>query len=56
MNNKKKWYIYMVFKDHKIYLRKSMTTTEAVRWIIKHCKVNKTTYFFYGREVFCECK
>ena len=56
MERRKKWYIYMMFKNHKIYLRKSMSTMETIQWIIKHCKVENTNYFLHGREVFCERK
>lgn len=58
MYNQKKWNIYMMANDHKIYLRKALTTLEAISWLKENCKVKDTDYFMHGTQtqVFCECK
>ena len=53
---KKKWNIYIMAGNSKIYLRKSMTTNEAADWLERNCSVNNTDYFMCGTKVFCECK
>jgi hypothetical protein len=52
----KKWNAYIMAGNLKIYLRKAMTTTEAVNWLQQKCKVVNTEYFMCGTQVFCECK
>jgi len=56
MYNNKKWNTYIMVGNLKIYLRKRMTTTEAVKWLQKHCKANNGNHFIRGMQVFCECK
>lgn len=56
MHNPKKWNAYIMIGNLKIYLRKAMTTLEAVKWLRKNCKVENTNYFMCGMQVFCECK
>ena len=54
MRNQKKWNAYIMLLNHKFYLRKSMSTTEAVNWLLNHCKIIGTDYFKWGTQVFCE--
>lgn len=50
------WSTYIMVLNHKIYLRKSMTTMEAIKWLKENCKMSGTDYFMCGNQVFCECK
>ena len=52
----KQWSAYIMKGDFKFYLRRSMTTTEIIKWLFDNCKVIGTNYFMCGTEVFCECK
>lgn len=52
----KKWNVYIMAGNLKIYLRKAMTTMEAVNWLQQNCKHVNTDYFMCGTQVFCECK
>lgn len=52
----KKWNVYIMAGNLKIYLRKAMTTMEAVKWLQQNCKHVNTDYFMCGTQVFCECK
>lgn len=52
----KQWSIYIMVGNLRIYLRKTMTTLEAVKWLKDNCKADNANYFMYGRQVFCECK
>jgi hypothetical protein len=56
MHKQKKWNTYIMVLNHKIYLRKSMTAKEAVKWLMDNCKIIDTDYFMCGTQVFCECK
>ena len=53
---KRHWSIYIMLGNLKIYLRKSITTTEAVNWLQAKCKHNNSNYFMHGTQVFCESK
>lgn len=52
----KLWNAYIMVGNLKIYLRKSMTTTEIIKWLEENCKIIDTSYFMCNTEVFCECK
>ena len=52
----KLWNTYIMVGNLKIYLRKSMTTTEIIKWLADNCKTVNTDYFMCGTQVFCECK
>ena len=54
MHKPKLWSTYIMVLNHKFYLRKSMSTTEAVNWLLNHCKIIGTDYFMCGTQVFCE--
>lgn len=56
MHKQKKWNIYMMVYNLKIYLRKEMTTMEAVNWLSDNCKTENSNYFMCGTQVFCECR
>ena len=56
MYNQKKWSTYKMVGNLKIYLRRSMTTTEAINWLQEHCKMQNTEYFIGKTQVFWECK
>ena len=56
MYNKKKWNVYIMVGNLKIYLRKALTTIEAVKWLQDNCKADNGNHFMYGTQVFCECK
>lgn len=58
MYNQKKWNIYIMANDHKIYLRKGMTTMEAIKWLEDNCITKNTDYFMHGTgiQAFCESK
>lgn len=56
MHNQKKWNIYIMVDNHKFYLRKEMTTLEAINWLKENCKVHNTDYFMCDTQVFCECQ
>jgi hypothetical protein len=55
-NEQKHWAVYIMAGNLKIYLRKAMTTNEAVKWLQQNCKIVNTDYFMCGTQVFCECK
>ena len=52
----KKWNVYIMAGNTKIYLRKSMTTMEAIKWLEQNCKSVNADYFMCETQVFCECK
>ncbi len=56
IRKQKLWSAYIMANNSKIYLRKSMTTTEIIKWLLDNCKVIGTSYFMCDAEVFCECK
>lgn len=56
MNKQKKWNVCIMAKDSKIYLRKAMTTMEAVKWLEANCKMKNNNYFMCDTQVFCESK
>ena len=56
MCKQKKWNIYIMASNHKFYLRKGMTTLEAINWLKENCKVHNNDYFMCDTQVFCECK
>lgn len=56
MSKQKKWSAYIMIGNLKFYLRKHMSTTEIINWLIKNCKIVGTNYFMCDTEVFCECK
>lgn len=49
-----KWSVYIMVGNLKIYLRKHMTTTEAIRWLNNHCKTENSNHYMCGTQVFCE--
>ena len=58
MYKQKKWSIYIMCGDTKAYLRKEMTTQEAIKWLDDNCDVKETNWFMHGigTQVFCESK
>lgn len=54
MSKQKKWSAYIMLGDLKFYLRRSMTTTEIIKWLTDNCKIIGTNYFMCDTEVFCE--
>ena len=48
------WNVYIMAGNTKIYLRKGMTTSEAIKWLQQNCKTINTDYFMCGTQVFCE--
>lgn len=52
----KKWSAYIMVGNIKIYLRKSMTTMEAINWLNNHCKNENSNHYMCGAQVFCERK
>lgn len=50
----KKWNAYIMAGRIKLYLRKGMTTNEAIKWLQQNCKIINTDYFMCGTQVFCE--
>lgn len=52
----KKWNIYIMAGNLKIYLRKAMTTNEAIKWLSANCKTDNGNHFMCGTQVFCESK
>lgn len=52
----KLWNAYIMAGNLKIYLRKSMTTTEIIKWLQANCKTDNDNYFMCGTQVFCECR
>ena len=56
MKRQKLWSAYIMVLNHKIYLRKHMTTMEIIKWLTNNCKIIGTSYFMCDTEVFCECK
>ena len=56
MSKQQKWNAYIMIGNLKFYLRKSMTTTEIIKWLLDNCKIIGTNYFMCGTEVFCKCK
>ena len=52
----KRWSTYIMVGNIKVYLRKSMTTMEVIKWLDEHCKEINTDYFMCGTQVFCECR
>ena len=56
MAKQKRWNMYIMAGNIKIYLVKQLTTMEAINWLDANCKTKNTNYFMCGTEVFCECK
>jgi hypothetical protein len=56
MKRQKRWNAYIMAGRLKIYLRKAMTTNEAVKWLQEKCKIVGTNYFMCGVQVLCEYK
>lgn len=56
MKKKKLWNAYIMAGNLKIYLRKSMTTMEIIKWLQDNCKTDNDNYFMCGTQVFCECR
>ena len=52
----KLWNAYIMLGNLKFYLKRSMTTTEIIKWLTDNCKIIGTNYFMCDTEVFCECK
>lgn len=49
-----KWNIYIMIGNLKVYLRKAMTTMEAVKWLEAKCTSRNSHYFIGATQVFCE--
>lgn len=56
MYKQKKWSTYIMVLNHKIYLRKAMTTMEVIKWLKENCKMSGSDYFMCDTQVFCEYK
>lgn len=55
MKHKNKlWNAYIMADNLKVYLIKSLTTTEIIKWLQTHCKTDNDNYFMCGTQVFCE--
>ena len=54
MKKQKLWNAYVMSGNTKIYLIKSMTTTEIIKWLQTNCKIENDNYFMCGTQVFCE--
>lgn len=52
----KKWNAYIMLGNLKFYLKRTMTTTEACKWLEANCKIHNNNYFMCGTQVFCESK
>ena len=54
----KAWNVYIMVGNLKIYLRKRMTTMEAINWLQENCKQENGNCFMRGSgtEVFCETR
>lgn len=52
----KLWNAYIMIGNLKVYIKRAMTTMEAIKWLQKKCKIQNTDYFMGNRQVFCECK
>lgn len=52
----KRWNAYIMIGNIKLYLRRSMTTREAVKWLQEKCKTQNSNHFKCGTQVFCECR
>ena len=50
----KAWSVYIMVGNLKIYLRKRMTTMEAIDWLAENCNMQNSDYFMCGTQVFCE--
>ena len=56
MSKHRTWNAYIMAGNIKIYLRKNMTTTEAVKWLKTKCKHTNGKDFMCGHKVLCERK
>lgn len=57
MDNSKRWFIYIMIGNLKVYIKKAMTTTEAVNWLQAKCKIDNNHHrWMYGKQIFCESK
>ena len=52
----KLWNAYIMVNNKKIYLRKFMTTMEALKWIDANCESDNENYFMCGTQVFFETR
>ncbi len=52
----KKWSTYIMLGNFKLYLRKHMTTTEAIKWLESKCVRENGNNFMCGFRVYCESK
>ena len=52
----KRWNAYIMLGNIKFYLRRSMTTNEAVKWLQENCQTQNSNHFMCGTQVFCECR
>lgn len=52
----KRWNIYIMLGNLKIYIKRAMTTTEAANWLQAKCTANNSNYFMHGKQIFCESK
>ena len=51
----KKWNLYIIVKDTKTYIKKELSTKEAIKWINENCRIENLGFFMCETEVFCEC-
>lgn len=51
-----KWNVYVMAGNMKFYLRKQMTTQEAIKWLDANCEHKNGNNFMCGHQVFCERK
>jgi hypothetical protein len=51
-----KWNVYVMAGNTKFYLRKQMTTQEAIKWLDANCEHKNGNNFMCGHQVFCERK
>lgn len=51
-----RWNAYVLVGNIKVYLRKHMTTTEAVKWLDSKCTNHNGVNLMCGLQVHCERK
>lgn len=51
----KKWNLYIIVKDVKTYIKRELSTSEAIKWLGENCKIENFGFFMCETEVFCEC-
>ena len=56
MSKTKLWNAYIMLGNFKVYLCKSMTTTEIIKWLDTKCTHKNGNNFMCGALVYCESK